>query len=261
MSKAKDFVYDDLDKPSNVGEFGVRYTQSVQKEVGNGGEGGTAKRGSEQRDFEKFLWKHDEDQLYAGLRRVCGEKVGTAIWVSEASTKKIEMGGSEEMVKLEEEVKRLKEGGGGGGEEEDKSRSENVELLSEIDKLKAQLAAAQTRAPAKLREEVKEAQIGKVASIMAPAVVDDDFRQVTDSKLNRLLDKQEVTGAKVDATHAKVDGKNFDSILELQKKNKKIDALMKMVTELSTRSKGGSPRKKTFSSDANRNDDAGWGGA
>ena len=93
MSKAKDFVYDDLDKPSNVGEFGVRYTQSVQKEVGNGGEGGTAKRGSELRDFEKFLLKHDEDQLYAGLRRACDEAAGTAIWVSEASAKKIEMDG------------------------------------------------------------------------------------------------------------------------------------------------------------------------
>ena len=87
MSNAKSLV-DDLDKPSNVGEFG-----SVQKEVDNGGEGGTAKRGSELRDFEKFLLKHDEDQLYAGLRRACDEAAGTAIWVSEASAKKIEMDG------------------------------------------------------------------------------------------------------------------------------------------------------------------------
>ena len=59
MSTAKGFV-DDQDKPSNVGEF-----RSVQKEVDNGGEGGTVKRGSEPRDFKKFLLKHDEDQLYA----------------------------------------------------------------------------------------------------------------------------------------------------------------------------------------------------
>jgi len=91
------------------------------------------------------------------------------------------------MVKLEEEVKRLKQGGvgGGGGQEEDKLRSEKEELrvvadvqLSEIEELKMRLAAAQTRAPAKLRDEVKEAQDGKVAAVavLAPvAAAESDF--------------------------------------------------------------------------------------
>ena len=55
LKQAQSFV-DDLDKPSSVADH-----NSVQKHVASGDEGGTAKRGSELRDFGKFLIEKDPD--------------------------------------------------------------------------------------------------------------------------------------------------------------------------------------------------------
>jgi hypothetical protein len=58
---------------------------SVQKHIDEGNQGGEAKRGSELRDFEKFIQEHDAERLYAGLCRVCDKATGNAMWVTEES--------------------------------------------------------------------------------------------------------------------------------------------------------------------------------
>ena len=85
LTKANSFV-NSLDKPSNVAD-----NASVQASVVSGDGGGKAKRGGDLRDFEIFLDKHDSKQGYAGLRRVCNEENGEAIWVTEASVKAMEV--------------------------------------------------------------------------------------------------------------------------------------------------------------------------
>ena len=85
LGKANSFV-NSLDKPSNVAD-----SASVQASVESGDGGGKAKRGGDLRDFEIFLDKHDTKQVYAGLRRVCNEENGDAIWVTEASVKAMEV--------------------------------------------------------------------------------------------------------------------------------------------------------------------------
>ena len=84
LGKANSFV-DGLDKPSNVAD-----SASVHASVESGDGGGKAKRGGELRDFEIFLDKHDTKQVYAGLRRVCNEENGEAIWTTDASVKAME---------------------------------------------------------------------------------------------------------------------------------------------------------------------------
>jgi len=155
LSKVKGFV-DDRSKSSNVGNF-----SSVQNEVEEGGGEGEAKtkRGGELRDFEKFLVKHDEDRMYAGLRRVCNKENGHAIWVSEESAREIETGGSDVVRKLEQREK---------------------ELAKEVEYLKARLEEAECKTPgavARLRSEVTAAPAIATAAL-------GDSRQGTESKLD-----------------------------------------------------------------------------
>jgi serine/threonine protein kinase len=101
IDKAQGFV-DGLDKGSNVAE-----SSSVQKHVDSGDGGGGAKRGEELRDFEKFLLKHDPESSFAGLSRVCNEENGDAIWVTEDSTRMIELQSNDgSYLALEKEIER-----------------------------------------------------------------------------------------------------------------------------------------------------------
>jgi hypothetical protein len=101
LAKATSYV-DHLDKGSNVADF-----SSVQDDVDASSEGGSAKRGCPLRDFKKFLLKHDPDVSYAGLMRVCDERDGHAIWVTEESAESINFKTSEEFKDLERENKDL----------------------------------------------------------------------------------------------------------------------------------------------------------
>ena len=108
--KAKKFV-DCLDREgSSVGDHEV-----VQNVVDGDGDGG-AKRGSELRQFEKFINEFDPEANYSDLRKVCDKSNGNAIWVTNESAKKMEDEGvvglgaekAEEVERLNLEVSRLK---------------------------------------------------------------------------------------------------------------------------------------------------------
>merc|ERR1711935_35772 len=46
-------------------------------------------RGSELREFTKFLKKRDPEMTYSNLRRICKKSTGNAIWVTDDSAAKI----------------------------------------------------------------------------------------------------------------------------------------------------------------------------
>ena len=138
LGKANSFV-DGLDKPSNVAD-----SASVQASVESGDGGGKAKRGGDLRDFEIFLDKHDTKQVYAGLRRVCNEENGEAIWVSEASAQDIESGRGDVLKELEME--------------NEQHAQLRAELESKIKQLQEQLGVGAKTTPMKLREEVRDAR-------------------------------------------------------------------------------------------------------
>jgi len=53
--------------------------------------------------------EHDKDKLYAGLKRVCNEAEGCAIWVTEESLGKIERGEGETGDRLATARKKIEE--------------------------------------------------------------------------------------------------------------------------------------------------------
>ena len=102
--KAKKFV-DCLDREgSSVGDHEV-----VQNVVDGDGDGG-AKRGSELRQFEKFINEFDPEANYSNLRKVCDKSNGNAIWVTNESAKKMEdEGGGDENERFKLENAKLNE--------------------------------------------------------------------------------------------------------------------------------------------------------
>jgi hypothetical protein len=90
--------------PPKYEERMQEFVNGLNKEPDYEKDDGVPKRGLELREFKEFLEKHEEDFLkktkekkvkhrnYAGLMRVCDEKTGHAIWVTEESVKLIESG-------------------------------------------------------------------------------------------------------------------------------------------------------------------------